>query len=685
MQFLYPQFLYAFFTLLIPILIHLFYFRRFKTIYFSNVRFLSQLREERQTRSRLKNWLVLITRLLILSALILAFAQPYFPKENAQKEPGKNAISIFIDNSFSMRSVGEQGNLIEIAKKKAREIAQSYREADQFQVLTNEFKVENQQFFNKADFFNQIEEIKSNPNAKPLATVIQRQSSLLKEQNAAKKIAFIVSDFQKSTSKLQNIATDSNIQYYFIPLNASKKANLFIDSAWLASPTIQVNQNNTLKFLLKNTGDEKIEDLTVKLTINEQQKGLATKNIGAGESTQGQIVFKVGETGWNTGYLEIKDYPITFDDKYFISYPVKKQARVLVINRNSNNPYLNAGFGTDPYFQVDNRKKGNLDYSAFPEYDFIILNELSNPSSGLVAELKDFVQEGGNTLLLPPSNAAANQMPYSELLNTVNANEFTGISKQKQSVTHVNFDHPLFQDVFEEIPDNVRLPKAKKFYQSTSFANTRERVLMKLNKGQSLLSLYPYQQGTIFVSAIPFDKEWSNMTQNAIFVPMIYKMAFYQEKPRQLAYKIGKNQVIEVDKKKTNQDKVFKLVKGDFEVIPPQKRKAGNWRLYINNQIPEAGIYRLLPNNREKGTKEDKNIPHFAFNFNRDESQMATYSKQRLKRFTRENNVNLVSGEYANLSHKIKEVQKGQFLWKTFLWLALGLLLIEVLLLKILP
>ena len=81
MQFLYPTFLYALLALAIPIIIHLFFFRRFKKVYFTNVRFLKEIKEETSARQRLKNLLVLLMRLLAMAALVLAFAQPFLPQD----------------------------------------------------------------------------------------------------------------------------------------------------------------------------------------------------------------------------------------------------------------------------------------------------------------------------------------------------------------------------------------------------------------------------------------------------------------------------------------------------------------------------------------------------------------------------------------------------------------------------
>src|ERR1035437_7143569 len=123
MKFLYPQFLFALFAIAIPIIIHLFNFRRFKTIYFSNTRFLKQVKIETQSKSQLRHLLVLLSRILAIACLVFAFSQPYLKSKTNATESVEKAVSIFVDNSFSMEAQGGEGTLLDEAKKKATEIA----------------------------------------------------------------------------------------------------------------------------------------------------------------------------------------------------------------------------------------------------------------------------------------------------------------------------------------------------------------------------------------------------------------------------------------------------------------------------------------------------------------------------------------------------------------------------------
>src|SRR5437868_3652994 len=161
MQFVYPGFLFALSALSIPIIIHLFNFRRFRRILFTNVRFLQEIKQDTRSRSRLKHLLILLCRLLAVTFLVLAFAQPLIPAGKNAIVGGVKHVSIYIDNSYSMDAVGKNGSLVETAKKKAREIANAYQPADKFQLLTTDFEARHQRVLNREEFLEMVDEVKS--------------------------------------------------------------------------------------------------------------------------------------------------------------------------------------------------------------------------------------------------------------------------------------------------------------------------------------------------------------------------------------------------------------------------------------------------------------------------------------------------------------------------------------------
>src|SRR5574343_613731 len=133
MQFKHPEILYFLLLLIVPILVHLFQLRRFKKQEFTNVKLLKELEIQTRKSSTIKKWLLLATRLLLLAALIIAFAQPFFKSKEANKQ--NNELIVVLDNSFSMQAQGNKGELL---KRAIQEILENTPENQQLSVITND-------------------------------------------------------------------------------------------------------------------------------------------------------------------------------------------------------------------------------------------------------------------------------------------------------------------------------------------------------------------------------------------------------------------------------------------------------------------------------------------------------------------------------------------------------------------
>src|ERR1700704_5446958 len=183
MHFLYPAFLFALVSLAIPVIIHLFNFRRYQKVYFSNVQFLKEIQEQQSSRKNLKERLILAARMLALTFLILAFAKPYIPGQNASNAGKQQAVSIFVDNSYSMETLNKEGSLLDEAKRRAKEIASAYNLNDRFQLLTQDFEGKHQRLVSRDEFNDAVDEVKISPQSRSLQQIISRQQSLLDTHN----------------------------------------------------------------------------------------------------------------------------------------------------------------------------------------------------------------------------------------------------------------------------------------------------------------------------------------------------------------------------------------------------------------------------------------------------------------------------------------------------------------------
>lgn len=273
-----PLFLIALAAIAIPVIVHLFNFRRYKKIYFTNVRNIAEITQETKKRNELKHLLILAARILAVTALVLAFARPIIPSENSTKKfDGKKYLSIFIDNSFSMEALSISGTLLDEAKQKAVEIARASGPSDLFQLLTGDLEGRHQHFVNRDDFIRMVSEVKISPAVTDLGDIMKRQSEMLLQGQSSS--AYLISDFQKNVSHFP-ARPDTLVTWYFVPVKPAKTANIYIDSAWFDDPSQQPGQNIRLNVLIRNISAESYEKLPLRLFMNGKQKAVGSFAIG---------------------------------------------------------------------------------------------------------------------------------------------------------------------------------------------------------------------------------------------------------------------------------------------------------------------------------------------------------------------------------------------------------------------
>lgn len=672
MQFLYPTFLFALAALAIPIIIHLFYFRRFKKVYFTNVRFLKEVKDESSARQRLRNLLVLLMRCMAVIFLVLAFAQPFIPKEVEVKQ-GENAVSVFVDNSFSMNALSEDAPLIEKAKQRAKEIISAYSVEDRFQVLTNDFDGKHQRLVSKEEAIGLVEEIKTSPAVRSLSQIFARQKQVLGSGKNTNKVSYVISDFQQNITDPENF-TDTLLTVNLVPLQAVQEKNVSIDSAWFEVPVQMLSQPNPLIVKVKNWSSENAENVRLTVRYDGETKPVGELSIPAGSSVVDTVNVSIQTTGWHEAELAITDYPVQFDDHYFFTYKVAEVINVLVIDEERPDPFLDAAFKGVSYFRVTNQLSRQLDYSSFPSYQLIVCNGLVSISSGLAQELRQYVVNGGNVLVFPAANA--NTATYNSFLTSIPANELQNFEQQERSVADVNTEEFVFKDVFENKSANLKLPVTKGNYRLGTQASRGEEKLLTYRDGNTFLGKYKSSQGILYLCAAPIEEQYSNLARSGeIFIPMLYKMAISSARNRPIAYTIGRDETIEADNAVRGGESVYKLRGQQEEFIPQQRIVASKVFLSVQNQVLEAGYYNLFLN-------ADSTLAKFAFNYDRRESNLAYFNADQLKEKAGPNVSVLTGNAAANFEEVVSDRSKGVVLWKWCVIIALLALAAEVLLLR---
>jgi hypothetical protein len=675
MKFLFPTFLFALFAIAIPIIIHLFNFRKFKKVYFTNVKFLREVKQETQSKSQLKHLLVLASRILAIIFLVLAFAQPYLPHDNQKAVSGDNVISVYLDNSFSMQAQLENGILFEEARKRAKEIADAFKPSDKFQLLTNDFEGKHQRLVNKEEFLNLLDEVQISPSVKNISEVVSRQQDLLLMQDEPNKFAFIVSDFQKSITDLKNTKSDSLIRVKIVPLASGKGSNLYIDSCWFESPVRRIGESQELKVRVRNASDTPYENTPVKLLVNGQQKAPASIDIAANSSEVLSLPFTITEAGVNQGLVKITDYPVTYDDEFFFTFQVDENLPVLIVNGDKESPYFKSLFGRDDYFTLQNVQEKNLDYSLFAKNKLVIVNEVKALSTGLSQELKKFVDGGGSLVVIPSKDM--DMESYKTFLSSSGVSYFTGLDTTNLKVTKLNSSHLIFNNVFASIPENLDLPVSNAHYALIKSTRSGEEELLKLQNGDVFFARYPSGKGFIYLSAVPFSNDYSNFPKHALFVPVMYNIALYSQPKQPLFFTNGRDDLVENPRPDIKSEILKITAANGFEIIPEQKNLDGKQQLLVHGQIKEAGNFSLSAN--------EEKIGGLSFNFDRSESELDYLSADDLLAEVERHglaNFGILNPQQKEVKQALEELNLGRRLWKLCIIFALVFLLAEIALLR---
>jgi len=665
MHFLYPAFLFALFSLAIPVLIHLFNFRRYQKVYFSNVQFLKEVQERQSSRRNLKERLILAARLLALSFLVLAFAKPYVPGQHTADAGKQQAVSIFVDNSYSMETINREGSLLDEAKRKAKEVASAYSINDRFQVLTQDFEGKHQRFLSRDEFNDAVDAVKISPESRNLQQIISRQQHLLDMHREGLRSLYVISDFQKNMSDNEPVKADTGVRINLVRLTADILPNVAVDSVALLSAIHRPGDSEKLVVRLHNYADETAEKIPLKLLINGTQKALGSYTIKARSVQYDTLTFSGLQAGWQRAEIALQDNPVTFDNQFYFSFNVKQQMPVLLIDGGTPNPYLKAVFGADPFFAAKRVPDGNVDYAALTSYPLIVLSDLNSISTGLAQQLKAYVAKGGSLLVFP--GAEADAASYRSLLSPMNAAYPQNLVVADAKVSAINLQNQVFKNIFENFPQNPDLPAVKKYFQLSPAGNAEN--LMVLPGRQPFWAGYASGKGKVYVSAVPLNEDFSNLPRHALFVPVMFRIALLSGHDQPLFYTAGRDETIEIPPLQTSEKQVLKLVKAGHTIIPDTRQREGSTLLYVGDQLQETGTYDLK--------MQDSTVAVLAFNDNRSESDLSYLSSAELSKIVPAAAAVLDGGK-GSLKNAVTETNFGLQLWKLCIILALIFLGAEI-------
>ncbi len=678
MKFLYPEFLWALLVLLIPIIIHLFNFKRYKTLYFSSLKFIKSVDQRTKSTQRLKNILILISRILAFTFLVFAFAQPYISSEEEDTTPNTNITCIYIDNSYSMQALGPEGELLSEAREKAREIVEKAPVDALFIIGTNEMTGREEHLLNKADAFDKIDHIEPSPLSRSISDILNWQEGIIDGTSGDSKksaIQYILfSDFQKGTQPMSERAK-SDLKYFPVQMVPENTDNLYIDSVWFESVLRKVNNNNQISVRIVNNSNTAKDNVELNISIGELRKTIFV-DVQANAEEVATFSYMDKKSGFISARVSISDRQVFFDDIYYFSYEVRDRSNILIIDGEDAVDNIKLAYSLDDYYEIRSKNITSLTIEDFSNADLILLNGVNGLSSGIQTYLNDYLLTGGSVALFPGTEPNEN-----EWTSFLSQHKMPGIGSSISSGTKIkelNYQDPFFKGTFDKETKNLNLPSVSKVFRSIN-RNSLATNVITLQNGEPLLS-YRSGNNNIFMFYSSLDSRFGNFTRDALFTTILYRMAELSQRKQPLSVTIGENTLYPVYRK-VDRQRAVKVQNNNHEFIPQLTEKAGVTYLVLNKQDNQG---KLSVGNFD--IVQDERIGVISLNNNRIESQLESYSEDEIKSlFGTENSDRVELNEMSSeSSFSSRNIDKPMSYWKICIIITLIFVIAEMLLVRLL-
>ncbi len=711
MTFLNPLFLLGLAAAAIPLIIHLFNFRRPRKIDFSSIAFLKELQKSTMQRVRIKQILLLILRTLAIACLALAFARPTLMGSlgGALGKRASTSMAVVIDNSRSMQLRDAQGEYLDQARDIATALVDQTSAGDEVFVITSASPDLQTGAYNLSSLAaDAISDIEIESSSSRLTDVLRKAVEQLEGASNINKEIYLISDLQKKTyvDTTQVLAAEG-IRTYLIPVGDRAHENVAVINVEIVSRIIEVGQPVRLEATLVNYGAETIEGYVASIFLDGERVAQASADLEPRIPQQLSFTATPQRRGWLSGVVQIEDDGFGSDNVRHFTLHVPEERRLLLVKGdNQQTDFLELALSPEltrgrVAFQVDTIEESTLPMQRLGVYDAVMLVGLRTLSSGEIASLREYMEGGGGVLFFPGEAGVAQD--YNALFAALNAGRFSGFSGARASgqpiasFDRIDLEHPLFEGVFDQqqgFRQQVTVEDPLLFYvMNYSPAGGAENTLIELSNGFPFLQEVRFGQGGLFLMGVAPDPQWSDLPQRGLFIPLIYRCMYYLSSDDAVVdsqYIVGQPGEIRIAG--LAETETVRLISPEGEeFVPEQRNLLGATLLQLDNTTRVPGIYDVVANETQ--------VRRIAMNLDDAESDLVRLAPDDAVLELRNTLGNTLGNDglgndavqlldaagadgVSRVMETLREQRTGVELWNVFLLLALIFLIAEMLVAK---
>lgn len=714
MTFLNPLLLFGLFAAAIPIIIHLLTLRKLKTVEFSTLQFLKELQKTKMRRVKIRQWLLLALRTLLVIATVLAFSRPALRGSLAGFGLGttthaRTTIVILLDDSPSMSVRNERGMQFTQAKDLAQQILGLVQEGDEAYVLPFSHLRHTAAFVpshDAASLKKMLTHLSPSYESVPLREVLGVAAKILAESKNVNRELYLLTDAQASQLQQPRADTtdlfDDHVKLFLADVqrgNTSAPQNAGITNASVTSKIITLHKPVVLQATIHNAGPAPLRNAVLSVYLDGARVSQHSLDVAPGGTVSPTLSVTPKRPGLLTGYLQIEDDALEADNKRWFTLNVPKTIVVLCTGASSTATRiatlaltLDADSAGTGLFSVDEIPETQLSSRDLSRYDLLLLSNVQDFSTGEAERIEQFVSAGGGVLMFAGNEMNItnyNQVLFARLgipqVRTMPPELERGRGESFLSFSKIEFDHPLFTGLFDRpiakgVKPSIESPRI--FKTLVPGVGTKGNSIITLSDGTSFLTEYEHGEGKILLFSVEAGTTWSDFPLKGIFVPLLYRSGQYlaQGAPSP-SVTAGEEMRVNIRlKQRSDRDRfVLRSPSGVDERVVPQFASSSGAATFSSTSLTEPGIYELR---RGPSSHESDLLTAIAVNISADETDLRHADTQELEAFfatvgLTPNQVRPIApGE--NLETAVMESRFGIELWKFFILLALACAVAEM-------
>ncbi len=683
MIFLNPAILFGLFAASIPVIIHLFNLRKLKKIEFSTLAFLKELQKNKIRKIKLKQWILLALRVLIILFIVMAFARPTLKsfQVGGTTSAAKTTAIFILDDTFSMSVVDQKGSYFNQGKEIINKVVSQLQEGDEVGlILVSNPKKENKLTSNLSEFLKTTDQLDLNYTSGDINSALVKSAQLISESKNFNKEIYVLSDFQKDKITNKNLTNDlsellnESVKLYSFDLSDKDVFNLSVDDLKSNNQIFEKDKSVSFSITVTNNSRQDVNSAVVSLFLDNERAAQKSFDVNAGRSINVEIEAVPKSTGFIDVTAEIETDEIEQDNKRFASLFIPEKISVGLFAENNNDlSFVDLALQTtgETKYVIERKNINQLSSQQLNGFQTIILS--ANSLSSGIEQIKNYIQNGGGLILFPssvPDQIKLNQL-YSQLGLGVNSSFVGKVNSNdlKIKFDKTDFNHPIFQNVFQnDEKKKYESPELNAYYKNSSAGNQ----IISLVDGSSFLSEIRFGKGKILVFNCAPVLTWSDFPIKSIFAPLMNKsVAYLTSKERdQNIFIAGEEVNINLRNQNSSQIKIIKPDKSE-EFIKLNDNSSRDYLAYSNTN--EAGNYKFY--------SVDKLVDNISINTDPAESKTNYADESDFENYLKEikfDGTYVPIDKESNITEKILQARFGSELWRYFLLVAIILALIEM-------